>query len=98
MLGRESIVAVERTGTEPGTKQIAIHSYVQIESCDLLPSYRDTKHLGDFGIQLNFYQKKLDAAKKQVMIYECREKVIDSEEERKVECAVEEHHPDRRQE
>jgi len=55
VLGRESIVAVERNGTEPGKKVIAIHSYVQIESCDLLPSYRDTKHLGDFGIQLNFY-------------------------------------------
>ena len=79
VIGRSSIYTIAHQNgvlsTDKGAGTIAEYTYVQIESVQLLSEADRRTKIDDnhFGIQINFYDKDLDLAKRNILYFECFE-------------------------
>ena len=79
VIGRGSIYTISHQNgvlsTDKGAGNIAEYTYVQIESVQLLSEEDRKTKIDDnhFGIQINFYDKDLDMAKRNILYFECFE-------------------------
>ena len=79
VLTPEGVTTIRREG-ESGMGKVTKYSYVQIESCNkrnperITGGKRPSFATGEFLMDLNFYNKELDANKKKVITFTIREK------------------------
>ena len=85
VLTQEGVTTIRREG-ESGMGKVTKYSYVQIESCNkknperITGGKRPSFASGEFLMDLNFYNKELDANKKKVITFTIKE-VDDDEDE-----------------